>query len=55
MVEIEKQFDQAMLAIYTRAKAEANYTAALFFRMLNERRGVATAKYLINSDKPSDG
>jgi hypothetical protein len=53
--DIDKQFDQAMLLIYTRAKAEANYTASIFFRMLNERGGLATAKYLINSEQPSEG
>lgn len=44
-----------MLTIYRRAKSEANYTPSIFFNMLNERGGLATAKHLINSDAPSDG
>ena len=49
------QFDAAMLDIYRRAKSEADYNATIFLRMLDDRGGLATAKYLINSPKPSDG
>jgi hypothetical protein len=55
MANIEKEFDVAMFDIYRRAKIEANYTAAIFLQMLNDRGGLATAKYLINSLRPSDG
>jgi hypothetical protein len=55
MADIEKQFDEAMLTIYRRAKSEAKYTASIFFNMLSERGGLATAKYLINAKHPSDG
>jgi len=55
MGDLEKQFDQAMLTIYRRAKSEAKYTASIFFNMLNERGGLPTAKYLINSNTPSEG
>jgi len=55
MADLEKQFDEAMLTIYRRAKSEAKYTASVFYRMLDERGGLATAKYLINAEKPSDG
>ena len=55
MSDVIKQFDQAMLTIYLRAKSEAKYTASIFFNMLNSKGGLATAKYLINSDQPSDG
>jgi hypothetical protein len=51
----EKRFDMAMFGIYQRAKAEAGYNASIFFRMLNERGGLATARYLINSPNPSEG
>jgi hypothetical protein len=44
-----------MLEIYQRAKSEAGYNATIFLRMLGDRGGLATAKYLINSPKPSDG
>jgi hypothetical protein len=54
-MSIERDFDVAMLGIYTRAKVEANYTAKIYFDMLNRHRGLATAKALINATKPSDG
>jgi hypothetical protein len=44
-----------MFDIYRQAKEKAGYTATIFLRMLNERGGLATAKYLINASKPSDG
>jgi hypothetical protein len=53
--DIVKQFDEAMFTIYRRAKSEANYNATIFFRMLNERGGLETAKYLINATQPSEG
>jgi hypothetical protein len=55
MVDILKQFDEAMFTIYRRAKSEAKYTASIFYNMLNDRGGLATAKYLINLPKESDG
>jgi hypothetical protein len=55
MQDVSKQFDAAMLEIYRRAKSEAGYNATIFLRMLGDRGGLATAKYLINSPKPSDG
>lgn len=50
-----KQFDVAMFSIYERAKSEAGYNATIFLGMLNNRGGLSTAKYLINTPKPSDG
>jgi hypothetical protein len=55
MSSLSKQFDQAMAEIYRRAKKEAGYPASIFFQMINDRGGLATAKFLINSPKPSDG
>jgi hypothetical protein len=55
MVDLTKHFDGAMFEIYRRAKSEAGYNATIFLRILSERGGLATAKYLINSPKPSDG
>jgi len=52
---LEKQFDAAMMNIYHRAKAEAKYTASIFFNMVSEKGGLATAKQLINSKEPSVG
>lgn len=53
--DMSKQFDEAMFGIYRKAKAEAGYTATTFYRMLSDRGGLDTAKYLINSRKSSDG
>lgn len=53
--DLEKQFDSAMMNIYHRAKAEANYTASFFFNMVSVNGGLATARQLINSKKPSEG
>ncbi|MQW86012.1 hypothetical protein [Sinorhizobium saheli] len=53
--DLERQFDAAMMGIYQRAKTEAKYNATVFLRMLDERRGLATAKYLINAATPSEG
>jgi hypothetical protein len=52
---LEAAFDRAMMDIYVRAKAEANYTASIFHRMLCERGGLSTAKQLINERTPSEG
>ena len=55
MPDLSKQFDAAMFDIYRRAKQEAGYNATIFLRMITDRGGLATARYLINSPKPSDG
>jgi hypothetical protein len=51
---LSKQFDEAMFEIYRRAKLEAGYNATIFLRMITDRGGLSTAKYLINSRMPSD-
>jgi hypothetical protein len=53
--DLTEQFDAPVFSIYRRAKDEADYPANIFLGMLNDRGGHATAKYLINSPKPSDG
>lgn len=53
--KLEAEFDAAMMDIYVRAKSEANYTASIFHRMLDQQRGLATAKQLINDTKVSQG
>jgi hypothetical protein len=55
MQDPAKRFDAAMLDVYRKAKSEAGYNATIFLRMLGDRGGLATAKYLINSANPSDG
>ena len=52
---LEKQFDAAMMDIYRRALAEANYKATRFLQMLHEHRGLATAQILLHSATVSDG
>jgi hypothetical protein len=54
-LDLEKEFDAAMFDIYRRAKEEAGYTASIFLRMLHDRGGLSTARYLINAAQPSDG
>lgn len=55
MNELERRFHRAMIAIYETAKRELGYNATFFLRMLSEQGGLATARQLIWSDKPSDG
>jgi len=44
-----------MVTIYETAKRELGYNATRFLQMLSEQGGLATAKQLLWSDKPSDG
>lgn len=52
---MQDTFDGAMFDIYRRAKAEAGYNATIFLQMISDKGGLATAKYLINASKVSDG
>lgn len=52
---LEKQFDTAMMEIYTRAKSEAGYNASIFHQLLVRQGGLFTAKQLINDRKESTG
>ena len=55
LTEAKHQFNEAMLDIHRRAKAEANYNATRFLRMVLERGGLETAQYLLRSSTVSDG
>lgn len=44
-----------MFDLYRRAKSEAGYHEPIFLAKLGYRGGLGTAKFLINSAKPSDG
>lgn len=55
MSDLTKQFDEAMFSIYRRAKDEAGYRATVFLDMVATRGGLQTAKYLVNTPKPSQG
>lgn len=50
-----EQFDEEMLHIYQRALSEAGYNASLFLQMLQEHRGLQTARILLHKEKVSDG
>jgi hypothetical protein len=51
----ERLLDALLMDAYRRAKKEAKYNATVFFRMLSERGGLETAKYLINAPGESGG
>ncbi len=55
MTELEVRFHRAMIGIYERAKEECGYNATRFLGMVSERGGLATARTLLATDKPSDG
>lgn len=52
---IRTEFEQAMRAVYDRARAEANYPANYFLSMLAEHGGLGTAQRLLRSPAVSDG
>ena len=52
---LQSQFDEEMLNIYVRARSEAHYNAARFLQMLEEHRGVETAKILLHASAESEG
>lgn len=53
--EIEKQFNEAMLNVYSDAKRECGYTASRFLQMVTELGGRAAAQRLLEPGEPSDG
>jgi hypothetical protein len=55
MSELEQQFHKAMIQVYENAKRYCQYNATYFLQMLSVRGGLATARYLITTDMPSDG
>lgn len=53
--DLDLAFHEAMLNVYRTAKAEANYNATAFLKMVVDHDGVDAARRLINSDAVSDG
>lgn len=53
--DIELAFHRAMVAIYDRAKREANYSATRFVQMVASQGGLKTARQLLHADTVSDG
>lgn len=54
IVDIERQFDKAVLEIYHSAKA-IGYTPSAFHQMISRHGGLGAAKKLINARSPSEG
>ncbi len=53
--QLETRFDEAMMALYTKARGEANYNATAYHQMLMAHRGVETARRLVLASSPSEG
>jgi hypothetical protein len=53
--DLEAKFDRAMFEIYRRAKSEVGYNATRYFQMLNDNRGLETARILLHSPTESEG
>lgn len=51
----ELEFHEAMLSIYKQAKAECDYNATRFLRMVNEQGGLQAAKTLLHAPGYSEG
>ena len=52
---MEEEFNNGMREVYERAKAECNYVATRYLRMVNEHGGLRTTRKLLSSDKTHDG
>jgi len=55
MDNLEHEFDMAMMDIYRRAKTEARYNATRYLQMLEQHRGLDTARILLHAPHVSDG
>lgn len=55
MDQLEREFNRAMRRIYVEAKRDLHYNATRFLEMLDREGGLATARGLLWSEKPSDG
>src|SRR3989442_14736402 len=53
--DLEKRFNETMLDVYRRAKAEARYNATRFLGMVAEKGGYETARTLIHAPAVSEG
>jgi hypothetical protein len=52
---LESRFDEAMMGIYEHALNECGYNAKRFLQMLQEHRGLQTARILLHNPKVSEG
>ena len=53
--KLEDEFTKCLSKLAKKTREETNYYSYIFERMLHERKGVETAKYLINTPDPSKG
>ena len=53
--QLEQEFHEAMLTIYRRAKTEAKYPAHRFIGMVEDKGGLKTAQYLLDTPNVSVG
>jgi hypothetical protein len=53
--EAELKWKRVMVSIYETAKRELGYNASRFIQMVSEQGGIAAARQLVWSDRPSDG
>ena len=53
--ELERDFDKAMIEIYTRARDEAHYTATRFLNMITAQGGLEAARSLLYAQGISEG
>jgi hypothetical protein len=52
--DLEERFHGEMINLYNRTLDEVKYNATYFLRMLSEKGGIGTARYLIRAkDTPS--
>ena len=55
MDELERRFHRTMIQVYQEAKAECNYNATYFLRLVNEKGGLRAAKQLLQGEAPAQG
>lgn len=55
MINLEREFSNEMMNIYTTAKKECGYNATRFLQMLSTYGGLKAAKQLIHKDGGSEG
>ena len=52
---LNKEFEDAFIGLSKQIIKETSYRPTILIQMINDRGSVATAKTLINSNKPSEG
>jgi hypothetical protein len=55
LAALEREFHDAMVDVYRRARQEAGYQAGYFLQMVSEHGGLETARRLLHAPTPSEG